>query len=229
MLVNSFLHIDEITNDDALMFINLKEPTLHAMRFRNIHTKFLNAMELGTKWKYVQRIVWFMPNKQHINPLKNKTFFTKYTEDIFFFINKKAFDERLEVLNKSNIGLPLSEDYLKDKRYEKSRERMIAEYGKLFRDIGDLWTIPIYKYNQKLKKYNPAEFPVELVEMAIKSHKDYGKRELVVLDPFIGGGTTAVAALRNGCRIYGSDISETYIKRTKERIENEGLVIKHEI
>lgn len=41
-----------------------------------------------------------------------------------------------------------------------------------------------------------------------------------VLDPFVGGGTTAIATLKNGRYFIGSDVSEEEVNKTKERIEN---------
>ena len=42
-----------------------------------------------------------------------------------------------------------------------------------------------------------------------------------VLDPFVGGGTTAVVALRRGCNFIGIDINKDCIRKTEERIKNE--------
>jgi|GEM_PF-5591650 len=221
MLVESFIGTDKICNDDAIMYINLKEGSTNALKRRLLYTKFLKAIEDMTDWKYVQRIVWFMPNKQQINPNVNKRTFSVYTEDIFFFAKEDYFESKQPLLNKANIGLELSKEYLNDKRYKTSRDRMIRNYGKLFKDIGDLWSIPILKYNKSLKKHNPAEFPMTLPELAIKSHRDFGVRTLTVLDMFAGGGTTMIAALRNNCNVYGCDISKIYYDIIVERIRGE--------
>ena len=221
LLIDSFSGVDKISNENALMYINLKEGSTDALNRRIGFTKFFKSLVDMTEWEYVQRLIWFMPNKQIISPMNNMRLYGTYTEDVFFFVKKTHFNNGNEIINKSNIGIPLSDSYLKDKRYEKSRERMLSKYGKLFKDIGDMWVIPIYKYNKNLKKYNPAEFPIEFPEMAIKSHPEFGKKRLTVLDMFGGGGTTAIAGLRNDCNVYICDVSSEYIELTLERIRGE--------
>jgi site-specific DNA-methyltransferase (adenine-specific) len=62
---------------------------------------------------------------------------------------------------------------------------------------------------------HPAPFPVELANRVIKL---YSYVDDVVLDPFIGSGTTAVAAKQNGRHYVGFDISAEYCRLAEERI-----------
>src|SRR5690606_23691376 len=55
---------------------------------------------------------------------------------------------------------------------------------------------------------HPAPFPVELAQRLIDL---YTYRGDVVLDPFMGSGTTAVAAVRTGRRYLGYDTDESYV------------------
>jgi site-specific DNA-methyltransferase (adenine-specific) len=64
---------------------------------------------------------------------------------------------------------------------------------------------------------HPAPFPVELASRVIKL---YSYVDDVVLDPFIGSGTTAVAARKHGRHYVGFDISPEYCKLAEERIAN---------
>ena len=64
---------------------------------------------------------------------------------------------------------------------------------------------------------HPAPFPVELANRVIKL---YSYVDDVVLDPFIGSGTTAVAAKQNGRHYVGFDISPDYCRLAEERIAN---------
>lgn len=64
---------------------------------------------------------------------------------------------------------------------------------------------------------HPAPFPVELANRVIKLYSFVGD---VVLDPFIGSGTTAVAAKQNGRHYVGFDISAEYCRLAEERIAN---------
>jgi site-specific DNA-methyltransferase (adenine-specific) len=62
---------------------------------------------------------------------------------------------------------------------------------------------------------HPAPFPIELPERLIELYTYAGD---VVLDPFMGSGTTAIAALRTGRHYLGYDTDEGYTKAARERI-----------
>jgi DNA modification methylase len=62
---------------------------------------------------------------------------------------------------------------------------------------------------------HPAPFPVELPERLIHL---YTYREDVVLDPFMGSGTTAVAAVATGRRYIGYDIDQDYVAQARKRV-----------
>jgi len=74
--------------------------------------------------------------------------------------------------------------------------------------IGDVWSIP-----QESKNPHPAPFPVELVQRCIQS-----TNAQIVLDPFIGSGTTAIAAESESRDWIGIDVSKDYCKMANERI-----------
>lgn len=65
------------------------------------------------------------------------------------------------------------------------------------------------------KAGHPAPFPVELASRVIKL---YSYVDDVVLDPFMGSGTTGIAAKENGRHYVGFDISPEYCKLAEERI-----------
>jgi len=46
---------------------------------------------------------------------------------------------------------------------------------------------------------------------------------MIIFDPFMGSGTTAVAALKLGRHFYGCDINPDYVKLANERIEKARL------
>jgi site-specific DNA-methyltransferase (adenine-specific) len=65
---------------------------------------------------------------------------------------------------------------------------------------------------------HPAPFPVELPQRLIDL---YTYRSDVVLDPFIGSGTTAVAAVRSGRHYLGYDTDEAYARGARARVASE--------
>ena len=60
-----------------------------------------------------------------------------------------------------------------------------------------------------------AQFPMALPGRCIALTTSVGD---LVLDPFVGAGTSGVAALHHGCRFIGLDISQTYVSAAKERL-----------
>ncbi len=74
--------------------------------------------------------------------------------------------------------------------------------------LGDVW-----EFKQEMNNPHPAPFPVALIDRIISS--TYAK---TVLDPFMGSGTTAIAALMNNINYLGIEISPEYIEIAERRI-----------
>jgi adenine-specific DNA-methyltransferase len=93
----------------------------------------------------------------------------------------------------------------------------------LGKNPGDVWIIPNVKHNHVEKTDHPCQFPVELVERLVLALTK--ERELVI-DPYIGVGSTAVAAVRHGRRVAGADVVESYLEKARERVtlESAGLL-----
>ena len=58
---------------------------------------------------------------------------------------------------------------------------------------------------------------MKLVEECIKVS---GVKSGIVLDPFMGTGTTAIAALNQGCEYFGFDVDNEYITFARQRIHD---------
>lgn len=80
-----------------------------------------------------------------------------------------------------------------------------------------VWTFPA---EQATKVGHPAPFPIELPYRLIQLYTFEGE---VVLDPFIGSGQTAIAAIKTRRHYVGYDISEEYIKLAEKRIKEFSL------
>ncbi len=79
----------------------------------------------------------------------------------------------------------------------------------------DLWEMPP---ESATRVGHPAPFPAELPKRLIELYTYEGD---VVLDPFMGSGTTAVAALRTQRHYIGFDTDQSYVDRAKQRIAGE--------
>src|SRR3989338_4096386 len=74
---------------------------------------------------------------------------------------------------------------------------------------GDIWEIP-----QEMKNDHPAPFPVKLIDRIISSVS-----AKIILDPFMGSGTTAISAINFNRNYIGIDISPDYCESAKKRIK----------
>jgi site-specific DNA-methyltransferase (adenine-specific) len=82
---------------------------------------------------------------------------------------------------------------------------------------GNSWYVPYDTISSREKERgsHPATFPIELVQQCIRFS---GVKNGVVVDPFMGSGSTAVGALRHGCKYIGFDIDVDYIQFAEHRI-----------
>lgn len=62
---------------------------------------------------------------------------------------------------------------------------------------------------------HPSSFPITLPERCIKLH---GLASLLVLDPFLGIGSTAIAAKKLGCNFVGFEIDPSYMDEAVRRL-----------
>ncbi len=87
------------------------------------------------------------------------------------------------------------------------------------------WTKSVWRFNPESarKVGHPAPFPVELPYRLIQLFSFTGD---IVLDPFMGSGTTAIAALQSGRKYVGYEIDEGYVKLAEERIASSGERLK---
>lgn len=76
--------------------------------------------------------------------------------------------------------------------------------------LGDVWEIA-----QEFKNEHPAPFPVELTDRILSSCMGN-----IVLDPFMGSGTTAISAINYGWDYIGIDLSESYCSMARQRIDD---------
>jgi site-specific DNA-methyltransferase (adenine-specific) len=139
----------------------------------------------------------------HYQPVNSKRYLSNCHEYIFHFT--KTGDVTIDPLavgvkyqDKSNIG-----------RWKSAVKDL--------RGRGNTWFIP-YETIQTSRSH-PTIFPVKLPEMCIKLHRIHDG--MVVLDPFMGTGSTAVAAQRLGVDFIGFEIDKTYVKIANKKLAKE--------
>lgn len=83
---------------------------------------------------------------------------------------------------------------------------------------GNLWFLPYPTIQERARdRPHPATFPPELAEWCVRLHGRTRVRRFV--DPFVGIGSSAVAAVRLGVPFAGFDIDRAYLEVARERVD----------
>ena len=102
-----------------------------------------------------------------------------------------------------------------NKRHFKGPKAGQLSCNPLGKNPGDVWSIPNVKANHCEKTAHPCQFPVELAERLVLGLSRPGD---VVLDPFLGAGTTIIAALMHGRHGWGCDVMPEYVAIAEDRV-----------
>lgn len=102
-----------------------------------------------------------------------------------------------------------------EKKHFKGPNKGKVSSNPLGKNPADVWDIPNVKSNHVEKTDHPCQFPVALVERLVLSLTNQGDN---VLDPYIGVGSSAIAALKHDRNAYGCDLDKSYINMAWERV-----------
>ena len=152
--------------------------------------------------KLRNRIVWHFGHGLHTT----KRFSGRY-EVILWFTKSDHY-----VFNLDPIRVP--QKYPGKKHFKGPRKGELSG-NPLGKNPTDVWEIPNVKANHIEKTIHPCQFPVELVErlvLGLTNENDW------VLDPFMGVGSTAIAALIHHRKVLGAEIMPDYVQITKNRV-----------
>ncbi len=86
----------------------------------------------------------------------------------------------------------------------------------LGKNPGDVWIFPNVKSNHVEKTIHPCQFPVELVERLVLAMTAPGDS---VLDPYMGVGSSLVAAVKHGRNGFGCDLQAAYVALARQRLD----------
>lgn len=129
----------------------------------------------------------------------NKRFAPRY-EFVFWFTK----DKNDYTFNLSDVSIP-AVNYRPDR------------YKTQLKNPSDVWKIPMVSGNFLERTGHPAQYPEKLIERIILAGTNKGE---VVLDPFMGSGTTAVVAKKLGRQYIGYEIVPDYIEMSNVRLAN---------
>lgn len=107
-----------------------------------------------------------------------------------------------------------------DAETKKARSRSIF-VGKKWLEVGynpkDIWSISRLHRIHAERVDHPTQKPIQLIErMVLASSPENG----IVLDPFMGSGTTALASLKHNRKYIGIDLNQKYVDIALKRLEN---------
>lgn len=159
--------------------------------------------ELGLRMR--NRVIWHFEHGLHCS----KRFSGRY-ETIVWFTKSDDY-----VFNLDPVRVPQK---YPGKKYFKGPKAGKYSCNPLGKNPGDMWVIPNVKSNHVEKTDHPCQFPVELIERLVLSMTNEGDW---VFDPFLGTGTSVIAAIRHGRRGAGAETFPKYVKLSRTRIESE--------
>jgi len=138
----------------------------------------------------------------HYNPINSSRFLNNMFEHIFHFTK----DGNNEIDRKS-LGVPF-------------KDKVNLQAKTVTEDIrcrGNIWFIPYETIRLKSEKGNhPAIFPKKLAEWCIKLHGF--SKETIILDPFVGTGTTLLASRELNCNGIGIELVPEFYQYTVEKL-----------
>jgi DNA methylase/Restriction endonuclease len=106
------------------------------------------------------------------------------------------------------------------KGHSKNKLKKISDIIKEGKAISDVWQIPIISSSSKERMGYPTQKPLPLLERIIDASSD---KDMVVLDPFCGCGTTVAAAETLGRQWIGIDVTHYAVTLIEERLRRAGI------
>lgn len=141
----------------------------------------------------------------------------------YFMCNDRNLRELLNVCYKSgfkllNILVWAKSKHSPNRYYLKNCEFITFLRKGKAKNINNMGTKQLIKIDNVENKVHPSEKPLELIKILIANSSD---KNDVILDPFMGSGTTGVACIKTNRSFIGIEVDENYFNIAKKRIEEE--------
>lgn len=207
-----------VLKPDGTFILNIKEKTVDGERHTYVIELILAMRALG--WRWTEEFVW---NKKNSFPGKWPNRFRDGWERLLQFNKEKKFN-----MHQDAVRVPIG-DWAKSRLKNLSETDMRRDDSKVGSGFGKnvsswIGRETVYPNNvltlatESSNKRHSAVYPVGLPTWFIQLFTEPGD---VVLDPFLGSGTTSVAAMRLNRQSYGIEILPEYVELAKERIQAE--------
>jgi site-specific DNA-methyltransferase (adenine-specific) len=196
--------LSRVLKKDGSFFLNVGSTNSDPWISMDVAGAFRESFVMQNLIAWVKSVAIGDDTVGHFKPINSRRFLNHNHESIFHFTHEGDVD-----LDRLAIGVPFK-DKTNIARWGHSRDRRCA---------GNTWFIPYQTVRSKSQKFNhPAGFPVDLPKRCLQLH---GVDGAVVLDPFLGAGTTLVAAEQLGMRGIGIEIDPHYAEIASERLRGE--------
>lgn len=158
-----------------------------------------------TPFYFLQEVVW-----NYAAGVACKKRFSPRNEKLLWYVkNPKSYTFNLDAVRDPNVKYP---------NQKKNGKLKCNPLGKNPSDVWQITKVTSGRNRSSTERTpHPAQFPLALVERMLMSSSNEGD---IILDPFMGSGSTAECALRNGRYVIGFELKEEYIGFAQERIEN---------
>ncbi len=205
-----------VLKNDGSFILNIKEKVVSGERHTYVIELILALKEQG--WLWTEEYLWC---KKNCAPGKWPNRFRDSWERCLHFTKSKKFK-----MYQSEVKVPIG-DWAKKRLKNLSDTDKIRDNSRVGSGFGkkvDNWvgrdlvypTNVLHLSTETGNKEHSAVFPKELPSWFIRLFTQEGD---VVLDPFIGSGTTAVAALELNRHYVGVEIKPEYIQKIEERLK----------
>ena len=205
-LEDVFVQIKRVLKDDGSFFLNVgssRNKPWNAMRVAETAGKFF-VMQNEIVW--VKAISVDGTSYGHFTPISGDRYLNHCFETVYHFTKTGKVK-----LDRLAVGVPFE--------YECNLLRNSAKEN--LRCGGDVWFIPYETIQEKGEKgLHPAIFPVELAARCIRLAGV--KKNMVVVDPFCGTGSTLIACKELGVKGIGIEIDPAYCKGARKRLGMRG-------
>mgnify|MGYP001767653692 CR=1 FL=1 len=177
---------------------------------------YYDIFKFDLNMKLRNRIIWYFGHGLHAS----KRFSGRY-ETILWFSKSDNY-----IFNLDPVRVPSKYPGKRHFKGDKKGQPSCNPNGKNPSDIWEiiaddfescLWDIPNVKSNHPEKTIHPCQYPIELIERLVLSMTN---EKGVVLDPFMGAGSTLLAALLHNRKAVGVDKEKDYFDITKSRIDD---------
>jgi site-specific DNA-methyltransferase (adenine-specific) len=197
------LEIKRVLKPDGSLFLNVGGTNTDPWLAMDVAVIFRNHFILQNHIAWVKSVSIREDSYGHFKPIRSQRFLNSNHEAIFHFTNSGSV-----TIDRLAVGVPFA-DKSNIARRGHAQDRRCA---------GNAWFIPYETVQSKAQKHHhPAGFPVALPERCIKLH---GVAGATVLDPFLGAGSTLVAAQSLGCKGIGIEIDRGYAEAAVRRLSD---------